>query len=51
MSAEKRKYYIQSFGCQMNDVDLEVMERLLERERGKQIFPEREDVIIFRKNN
>ena len=42
------KIFIRSFGCQMNDADSEVMERLLEREGyGKIDSPEGADVIIL----
>ena len=52
MSTQKSKYYIRSFGCQMNDADSEVKERLLEREGYKKIdSAEGADVIIFKKNN
>ena len=41
-------FFIRSFGCQMNDVDSEVMVRLLEREGyGKIDSPEGADVIIL----
>jgi len=43
-----RKFFIRSFGCQMNGADSEVMERLLEREGyGKIDYPEGADVIIL----
>jgi len=43
-----KKVYIRTFGCQMNDADSEVMERLLEREGyGKIDSPEGADVIIL----
>lgn len=43
-----KKVFIRSFGCQMNDADSEVMERLLEREGyGKIDSPEGADVIIL----
>ena len=46
------KFFIRSFGCQMNDADSEVMERLLEREGyKKRASPEGADVIILNKNN
>jgi len=48
MSAGERRYYIHTFGCQMNDADSEVMGRLLEREGyGKIDSPEGADVIIL----
>jgi len=48
MPSRKRSYYIRSFGCQMNEADSEVMERLLEREGyGKIDSPEGADVIII----
>jgi len=34
---DTKKVFIRSFGCQMNDADSEVMERLLEREGYRQI--------------
>ena len=47
-----RKTYLRSFGCQMNDADLEVMERLLEREGYRKVnSPEGANVIILKKNN
>ena len=52
MSAQERNYYVRSFGCQMNDADSEVMERLLEREGYRKIgSPEGADVIILNKDN
>lgn len=46
------KFYLRTFGCQMNDADSEVMKRLLEREGcGKVDSPEGVDVIILNKNN
>ncbi|MFW9972763.1 MAG: hypothetical protein ACFFDF_21435 [Candidatus Odinarchaeota archaeon] len=52
MSTRERVYYIKTFGCQMNDADSEVMERLLEREGyGKIDSPERANAIILKKNN
>ena len=43
-----KKVFIRSFGCQMNDADLEVMERLLEREIYRRIgSPEKADVRIL----
>ena len=43
-----KKALIRTFGCQMNDADSEVMEKLLEREGyGKIDSPERADVIIL----
>jgi len=46
------KVFIRTFGCQMNDADSEVMERLLEREGyKKRASPEGADVIILNKNN
>ncbi len=43
-----RNAFIRTFGCQMNDADSEVMERLLEREGyGKTDSPEGADVIIL----
>jgi tRNA-2-methylthio-N6-dimethylallyladenosine synthase len=48
MSWRKRSYYIRSFGCQMNEADSEVMERLLEREGYAKVdSPEGADVIIL----
>jgi len=45
------KVYIRTLGCQMNDADSEVMERLLEREGYRKIdSPERADVIILKNN-
>ena len=45
-----KKVFIRSFGCQMNDADSEVMERLLEREGyGKINSPEGADVMILNK--
>ena len=45
---DSRKAYIRTFGCQMNDADSEVMERLLEKEGyGKTDSPEGADVIIL----
>jgi len=42
------KYFVKTYGCQMNDADSEVMERLLEREGyGKIDSPEGADVIIL----
>lgn len=42
------RVFIRSFGCQMNDADSEVMERLLEKEGyGKIDSPEGADVIIL----
>ncbi|NVM56064.1 MAG: hypothetical protein HWN66_20365 [Candidatus Helarchaeota archaeon] len=32
MDKQSKKIFIRSFGCQMNDADSEVMERLLEKE-------------------
>lgn len=50
MSAGERRYYIHTFGCQMNDADSEVMGRLLEREGyGKINSPEGADVMILNK--
>jgi len=47
-----KKVFIRSFGCQMNNADSEVMERLLEREGYRKIdFPEGADVIILKDNN
>jgi len=47
-----KKVFLRSFGCQMNDADSEVMERLLEREGYRRIdSPGRADVIILKKNN
>jgi len=52
MSEQERNYYIRTFGCQMNEADSEVMERLLEREGYRKIdSPEGADVIILNKNN
>jgi tRNA-2-methylthio-N6-dimethylallyladenosine synthase len=52
---EKRlgqEIYIQSFGCQMNEADSEVMGRLLEREGYRKVdSPEGADVIILKNNN
>ena len=49
---EDQGVFIRTFGCQMNDADSEVMERLLEREGyGKIDSPEGADVIILNKNN
>jgi len=46
------KFYIRTFGCQMNGADSEVMRRLLEREGYRKIdFPEGVDVIILKENN
>ena len=43
-----KKVFIRTFGCQMNDADSEVMERLLERDGyGKIDSPEGADVIIL----
>lgn len=43
-----KQSYIRTFGCQMNDADSEVMERLLEREGYRKIdSPEGADVIIL----
>jgi len=43
-----KKVFIRSFGCQMNDADSEVMEKLLEREGYRKIdSPEGADVIIL----
>jgi len=47
MEIQGRKILIRTFGCQMNGVDSEVMERLLEREGYKKVdSPEGADVII-----
>ena len=59
MSKEQRNYknnsqqvFIRTFGCQMNDADSEVMERLLESEGYRKIdSPEGVAVIILKKNN
>jgi len=52
MSTHEQKYYMRSFGCQMNEADSEVMENLLEREGYKKTdSPEGADVIILKKNN
>jgi len=49
---DAKKFFMRSFGCQMNDADSEVMERLLEREGyGKLGSPEGVDVIILNRNN
>lgn len=49
---DTKKVFIRNFGCQMNDADSEVMERLLERDGyGKIDSPEGADVIILTKNN
>jgi len=46
------RVFIETFGCQMNDADSEVMERLLEREGYRKIdSPEGTDVIISKNNN
>ena len=48
----RQKVFIRTFGCQMNDADSEVMERLLERDGyGKIDSPEGVDVIILNKDN
>ena len=45
---DSRKLFMLAFGCQMNEADSEVMERLLEREGyGKIDSPEVTDVIIL----
>lgn len=42
-----KKVFIRTFGCHMNDVDSEVMERLLEKKGYRKIdSPEGADVII-----
>ncbi|NVM56066.1 MAG: hypothetical protein HWN66_20375 [Candidatus Helarchaeota archaeon] len=47
-----KKVYIRTFGCQMNDADSEVIERLPEREDYRKIdSPKGADVIILKKNN
>jgi len=47
-----RQVFIRTFGCQMNGVDSEVMERLLEKEGYKKIdSPEGADAIVPKKNN
>lgn len=52
MKAQERRYYIRSFGCQINDADSEVMARLLKRKGYKKIgVLEGVDVIIIKKNN
>ena len=52
MSTQKQNYYIRSLGCQMNDADSEVMERLLERKGYIKIdSPEGGKVIIIKKSN
>jgi tRNA-2-methylthio-N6-dimethylallyladenosine synthase len=48
MDKQGKEIFIRSFGCQMNDADSEVMERLLEREGYRKIdSPEGADVIIL----
>ena len=43
-----KKVFVRTFGCQMNDADSEVMERLLEKEGyGKNNSPEGADVMIL----
>jgi len=49
------KYFVKTYGCQMNGADSEVMERLLEREGvapiHRSVLYEGADVIILKKNN
>jgi len=48
MKEDRKKVFIRTLGCQMNDADSEVMERLLEREDYRKInYPEGADVIIL----
>jgi tRNA-2-methylthio-N6-dimethylallyladenosine synthase len=48
MKEDRKKVFIRTLGCQMNDADSEVMVRLLEREGyGKIDSPEGADVIIL----
>jgi len=48
MKSPNLKFYIRTFGCQMNEADSEVIEGLLEREGYKKIdSPEGADVIIL----
>jgi len=48
----KKKFFLRTFGCQMNEADSEVMGRLLEREGYRKIdSPEGRDVIILKNNN
>jgi len=48
MKSPNLKFYIRTFGCQMNDADSEVMVRLLEREGYAKIdSPESAEVIIL----
>jgi tRNA-2-methylthio-N6-dimethylallyladenosine synthase len=43
-----KKVYIRTFGCQMNEADSEVMERILEREGYRKVdSPEGADVVIL----
>jgi len=49
---DAKKVFIRTFGCQMNEADSEVMERLLERGGYRKIdSPEKGDMVILKKNN
>ena len=51
MHKQGKKIFIRSFGCQMNDVDSEVMERLEREGYRKTDSPEGGHVIILKNNN
>ena len=47
-----KRFYIKTSGCQMNDADSKVMERLLEREGDRKTGSlEEADVIILNQND
>jgi len=44
------KFYLKTFGCQMNDADSEVMMKLMEREGNWKIDSPEGAAVVIRKN-